>query len=144
MCHRLHSSFTDGARYGRLKLFIKLKPRHFAVPIAMREYPPKSQKTWNEKKMDAKSRLVPLWLETLLYTASTYGATLPAMHSFIKNPHIIIFNPSMNLAPSKECLTWNCGKRFLALSIGPASNGGKKETNKAYVKKLFSGRMFLR
>ena len=49
--------------------------------------------------------------------------------TFLKRPHRICFNPLTALPYSNVRATFICGKRCVALSIGPATNSGKKLTN---------------
>ena len=59
------------------------------------------------------------------------------MTIFLKSPHNIKDSPLIALVELKFLLLINCGRRFLALSIGPATNCGKKETNETR-NKIFS------
>ena len=53
ICHLRQKSAIDLAWYGLLKLSIKLKPNTWAAPIAMSEYPEKSQYIWYENNIVA-------------------------------------------------------------------------------------------
>ena len=53
MCQFLQNSVNDFEKYGVLKLVISLKPSNLPSPIAMSEYPEKSQYIWNAKNIVA-------------------------------------------------------------------------------------------
>ena len=58
---------------------------------------------------------------------------------FLKNPTKIFLNPSFAFNSLKLRLFESCGRIFLALSIGPATNCGKKLTNVANLIKSLVG-----
>ena len=70
---------------------------------------------------------------------STNGATVSAIATFLKNPHITCVKPSKNLLSTKGLSPfWNCGKNCLARTIGPATSCGKNDTKVAYRQKFLS------
>ena len=50
------------------------------------------------------------------------------MTTFLKSPHNISLNPCTPCSYLNSLLFRICGRRFVALSIGPATNWGKNET----------------
>ena len=65
-----------------------------------------------------------------------------AITIFLNNPEIIRKAPRFNLLIVKIVFLTNWGKKSFALIIGPATNCGKNDTNKAKSRK-FVGRVFL-
>ena len=97
MCHRDQKSDGDVAKNGLLKFRGILKPSIAAAPIAISEYPEKSQYTCIPKAIEPRiiendSR--PIGFEKILFTN---GAMLSAKNIFLKKPIAIKVTQNFSL-----------------------------------------------
>ena len=91
MCHRDQKSDGDVAKNGLLKFRGILKPSIAAAPIAISEYPEKSQYTCIPKAIEPRiieNDSMPIGFEKILFTN---GAMLSAKNIFLKNIFLKIF-----------------------------------------------------
>ena len=68
-------------------------------------------------------------MEASLRSMSATTAQLSATTHFLKNPHSIWRQPSTAFSYENSLGRRNCGRRFDARSIGPATSCGKKAMN---------------
>ena len=81
----------------------------------------------------------PSYKEGFKNILSTRGARESAITTFLNSPQIIKFIPSENFSLEKDLAFSIWGIKFLARSIGPATNCGNNETKVAKLIKLFFG-----
>ena len=93
MCHFDQNSLIVVEKCGDLKLSINSIFNNPAEPLAISEYPEKSQYISIEKKKAANTKAKPSYYVNPLYTLSTITARLSATTIFLKNPQAISFIP---------------------------------------------------
>ena len=151
MCHLDQKSDGDVAKNGLLKFRGIFNPSRAAAPIAISEYPEKSQYIWTPKASAPniiENDSIPMGFENILLTK---GPMLSAKNNFLKKPKLIKVIPNFkfwffitnnfNFWEVSDSLNFSLswGRKLLARRIGPAIKGGKNATKNAYSFKVFEG-----
>ena len=126
MCHRIHISLKFRENMGLRKFFTNSMPKNPLTPLTMLVYPQKSLYSAKEKAIIHASNSSEEY--SLGVLKSWFGIarnSVSATTNFLNNPMMIKAKLLDTCSLSTDLLWESLGKKFLALSMGPAVNLGK-------------------